>query len=242
MKVKTPLRPWSRQGPDPRAWLEHLPALKRSPRRELVSLCGTQRRPALRRPCVAHVWQTVQRRAEWSTTPESRGFLLHCHEVLRSDQAGALAYARHVIEYERLPYEQRQRVKAERAVDFAKQAMVGNVTPAQLAYLAALGHPGPVPADRAEASQLIDALRQKRGAAMTHRLLHYPGPTPDNLACLPDALTQRPQWVLWRGVETAEEDTGEIRLNKVPYDPQTLHKASTTDPSTWGTFTYWLSR
>ena len=73
---------------------------------------------------------------------------------------------------------------------------------------------------------------------MTHRLLHYPGPTPDNLACLPDALTQRPQWVLWRGVETAEEDTGEIRLNKVPYDPQTLHKASTTDPSTWGTFTY----
>ena len=59
---------------------------------------------------------------------------------------------------------------------------------------------------------------------MTQSLLLYPGPTPDNLACVPEALTQRPQWVLWRGVEKVDEDTGEIRLNKVPYDPQTLQQ------------------
>ena len=73
---------------------------------------------------------------------------------------------------------------------------------------------------------------------MTQRFLCYPGPTSDNLACVPEALTQRPQWVLWRGVETLNEQTGELTLTKVPYDPQTLHKASTTEPSTWGMFAY----
>ena len=163
MKVKTPLRPWSRQAPIPAPGWNTSRALKRSPVANWFHYAVRNGASTPQAVCSA-VWQTVQRRAEWSATPESRGFLLHCHEVLRSDQAGALAYARHVIEYERLPYEQRQRVKAERAVHFAKQAMVGKpATPAQLAYLAALGHPGPVPADRAEASQLIDALRQKGG-------------------------------------------------------------------------------
>ena len=73
---------------------------------------------------------------------------------------------------------------------------------------------------------------------MTQSLLLYPGPTPDNLACLPGALIQRPQWILWRGVETLNDQTGELKITKIPYDPQTLTKASTTDPSTWGTFAY----
>jgi hypothetical protein len=84
--------------------------------------------------------------------------------VLRSDQAGALAYAQSVLDYERLPYETRQRVKAERAMGFLKQAMAGKeVTAAQLAYLHRLGYQGDPPVDRAHASQLIDQLRTQQG-------------------------------------------------------------------------------
>ena len=109
-------------------------------------------------------WQTIQRRLEWSTTPESRGFLLHGLEVLRSTQPEALAYAAYVLEYEALPYEARQRVKAERAMGFLRQAMVGKeVTPAQRSYLQALGYRGAAPADRQAASQLIDQLRTQQG-------------------------------------------------------------------------------
>ena len=109
---------------------------------------------------------------------------------------------------------------------------------AQLSFLQALGFEGPAPATMAEASARLTAAAAERGTFMTQSFLCYPGPTSDNLACVPDALTQRPQWVLWRGMETLHEQTGELKLTKVPYDPQTLHKASTTDPSTWGTFAY----
>ena len=123
---------------------------------------GAQTPPAV----CSGVWQTIQRRLEWSTTPESRGFLLHCLEVLRSTQPDALAYDEHVLAYEALPYDKRQRVKAERVIGFLTQAMVGKeVTPAQLAYLHRLGYQGDPPRDRAEASALIDQLRRERGLA-----------------------------------------------------------------------------
>jgi hypothetical protein len=84
--------------------------------------------------------------------------------VLRSDQAGALAYAQSVIEYERLPAEQRQKMKAERAVRFLKERMVGKApTAPQLAYLRRLGYQGAPPRDRAEASALIDRLLTQQG-------------------------------------------------------------------------------
>jgi hypothetical protein len=64
----------------------------------------------------------------------------------------------------------------------------------------------------------------------------YSGPTAEDLNRLPAELKSRPQWVLWRGEDRIDQQTGEVKLNKIPIDPQTLHNADTTDPTTWGTF------
>jgi putative DNA primase/helicase len=50
---------------------------------------------------------------------------------------------------------------------------------------------------------------------------------PENI---PEELTERPQWVLWRYEERDSKAT------KVPYDPKTGRKASATDLMTWDTF------
>jgi putative DNA primase/helicase len=63
----------------------------------------------------------------------------------------------------------------------------------------------------------------------------HTGPTAEDLARIPDALKALDQWILWRGVERLDQQTGEVRLNKIPIDPRTLHNADTTDPLTWGT-------
>jgi putative DNA primase/helicase len=64
----------------------------------------------------------------------------------------------------------------------------------------------------------------------------YTGPTAADLARIPATLTQRPQWVLWRGVDEVDKKTGELRLTKVPYNARTLRKASTTNARTWSPF------
>jgi putative DNA primase/helicase len=64
----------------------------------------------------------------------------------------------------------------------------------------------------------------------------YTGPAVKDLARIPAELTCREQWVLWRGEDRVDRTTGEITLTKIPVDPQTLRNASSTDPSTWGTF------
>lgn len=66
----------------------------------------------------------------------------------------------------------------------------------------------------------------------------YPGPTSENIACLPQALTLLRQWVLWRGEDRAGPQGGPPKLNKIPMNPQTLTSADTTDPTTWHTFTF----
>jgi putative DNA primase/helicase len=80
---------------------------------------------------------------------------------------------------------------------------------------------------------------------MTTPTAVYTGPTAAELACIPEALKARPQWVLWRGVDKVDEDTGEIKLNKVPYTTRRStkagratfeSKASSTNKKTWGTF------
>ena len=105
------------------------------------------------------VERTVQRRLSW----RSEDWLMLVLARLADDRRGAMAYAMHVIDYEALPKEARQRVKAERTFSYLKEAMRGkDVTPAQQAYLRALGYAGPAPADQAAASSLIDQLK-KRG-------------------------------------------------------------------------------
>lgn len=64
----------------------------------------------------------------------------------------------------------------------------------------------------------------------------YTGPTVKDLASIPAELTARAQWVLWRGEDRVDLQTGEVKITKIPVDPQTLRNASSTDPSTWGTF------
>jgi putative DNA primase/helicase len=71
---------------------------------------------------------------------------------------------------------------------------------------------------------------------MTQGSVLYTGPTVEDLDRIPDALTARRQWVLWRGVDTVDAQTGEIRLNKIPINPQSLKHADSTNPRTWGTF------
>lgn len=72
---------------------------------------------------------------------------------------------------------------------------------------------------------------------MTQHTRCYAGPTAADLAHIPRELTARPQWVLWQGADRIDTKTGEITgLEKIPINPHTLHKASTTNPQTWGTF------
>ena len=71
---------------------------------------------------------------------------------------------------------------------------------------------------------------------MSSALSIYTGPTAEDLDRIPTDLKARPQWVLWRGEDRIDPRTGEVKLNKIPIDPQTLRNADTTDPTTWETF------
>jgi putative DNA primase/helicase len=64
----------------------------------------------------------------------------------------------------------------------------------------------------------------------------YTGPTTEDIARIPADLKALPQWILWRGEDKVNQRTGEVKLNKVPYDPRTERKADTTNPDTWGSF------
>jgi hypothetical protein len=79
----------------------------------------------------------------------------------------AEAFARACIAWAALPREERERRKAERAAQHRQAWLEAQpATPKQLAYLAALGHRGPV-ANRHEAGLLIDryTTARKGGAA-----------------------------------------------------------------------------
>src|SRR5206468_2296991 len=68
-----------------------------------------------------------------------------------------------------------------------------------------------------------------RGGAMTapYRLAHSPE---QMQARVPSALIELPQWVCWRS-ETRNSGT-----TKIPVNPWTGRKASSTDPHTWTSF------
>src|SRR5262249_25963575 len=70
---------------------------------------------------------------------------------------------------------------------------------------------------------------------MTTRAL-YTGPTAEDLDHIPPELKAFRQWVLWHWAARIDQQTGEVKLTKIPINPQTLHNASPTDPRTWGAF------
>jgi len=89
-----------------------------------------------------------------------------CHYTIKNHVGAALSFARYVIWREALPDADRRAEKARRRKPFAREAatlsMAGKpVTEAQLRYLHNLGHTGKPPADRAEASALIDQLANR---------------------------------------------------------------------------------
>jgi hypothetical protein len=77
--------------------------------------------------------------------------------VLRLDREALLAGARWALWWESLPYAERQRLKQERSTPAIERYMAEQPpTEKQLSYLQALGYSGPAPANRLEASRLID--------------------------------------------------------------------------------------
>ena len=143
--------------PDPGGWLTQWPTGRRSLLANVFHF-ATRKGACTPHAVVAAVIQELQRRLQWGDDPTLRAVL----EQLQGDPAPALHYAGTVITDEQLPYEARQRVKAERATPYLLEAMRGKpVTDKQSAYLRALGHIGPQPEDRAAASALIDRLTRE---------------------------------------------------------------------------------
>jgi hypothetical protein len=146
---------------DPRAWLEHFPANRRS---TIANWFHYAVRGGATTPnAVVHqVQQTVQHRLQWARDAVAETHLHTVREALQTERAGALAYAASVIAYEQLPYDARQRVKAARATSYLQEAMRGKpVTEKQTVLLRLLGYTGPQPEDRAAASALIDRLTRE---------------------------------------------------------------------------------
>ena len=89
---------------DPRAWLEHFPATRRSAIANFFhhAVRGGATTPGA---VIQQVQHTIQRRLQWATPHTDVAHLLAVSTTLQEDRAGALAYAQYVIAYEQLPYE-----------------------------------------------------------------------------------------------------------------------------------------
>jgi hypothetical protein len=84
-------------------------------------------------------------------------------QALQTAPQEAYAYAQSVLDWEHLPHAERERQKQERGRHFQQQYMAQlPVTPQQQAFLQRLGYAGEPPANRAEASTLIDGLLNAR--------------------------------------------------------------------------------
>jgi hypothetical protein len=147
-----------------RAFLQHFEQKRRSGIANLFHFSIRDHGCTTARQVCSQVWQTVHRRTQYANDKETATHLAHVLAVMQHDQTGALAYAQSVLEYEQLPYEARQRVKAERSRAYGHEAMRGKpVTAPQVAMLRRLGFTGEAPSDRAAASQLIGELMRERG-------------------------------------------------------------------------------
>jgi hypothetical protein len=153
--------------PDPTSdsWLAQWPSNRRS---TLANLFYSAVRRGLTEPpaIVEQVTAEIHRRLQWATAFETRQWWCQVLNTLSDDPRGAQTYAAEVLATEHLPRAERERQKQERAKTYIQQAMQGKpVTDKQLWLLRSLGHRGPLPSDRADASMLIDTLLRKKGAA-----------------------------------------------------------------------------
>ena len=161
--LPAPVTPAKNVAPDARAWLTHFPPERRSAVANWFHMSVRSGVPVPAAVLVA-VEATVQRRLWWCKDLDDDWLHLVIAR-LQDDRGGAMVYAQSVIDYEQLPPEVKQRIKAERSFAYLRDIMRGKaVTSAQLSYLRALGYLGPAPHDRAAASQLIDTL--KKGGAL----------------------------------------------------------------------------
>lgn len=141
-----------------RVWLECFPATRRSGVANLFhqSVRGGAHTPAL---VVHQVQHALQRRRQWTADPVRNAHLVAILTAIDTDRPGAVAYAATVIAYEQLPQEERQQLKHTRATQYREAYMQSQpTTDAQLRYLRTLGYTGTTPANRLEASTLIDGL------------------------------------------------------------------------------------
>jgi hypothetical protein len=153
--------------PDPAtvSWLAQWPPHRRS---ALANFFFAAVRRGLTEPpaIVEQVTAEIHRRLQWATASETRQWWFQVLNTLSDDPRGAQTYAAEVLATEQLPRAERERQKQERAKQFIQQAMQGKpATDKQLWLLRTLGHRGPLPSDRAEASVWIDALLRKKGGA-----------------------------------------------------------------------------
>ena len=153
--------------PDPASvsWLAQWPTKRRS---TLANLFYGAVRGGLTEPpaIIEQVTAEIHRRLQWATNFETRQWWSQVLNTLSDDPRGARAYAAEVLATEQLPRAERERQKQQRARQFIEQAMQGKpATDKQRWVLRNLGHRGPLPSDRAEASALIDTLLRKKGGA-----------------------------------------------------------------------------
>lgn len=115
---------------------------------------------------VQMVQAALARRLQYAIPPQhATDETLHAvWQALQTAPQEAYSYAQSVLDWESLPRAERERQKQERGRHFQRQYMAQlPVTPQQQAFLRQLEHQGELPANRAEASLLIDGLLSARG-------------------------------------------------------------------------------
>jgi hypothetical protein len=150
----------TRDAGTPREWLAQWPTACRSLISNLFhkAVRAGATTPAL---IVTAVHADLRRRLRYAT-PWLDATDATLHAVLQALQTApqeAYPYAADVLAWEGLPRAERERQKRARAKPYRDTYMAGRpATEAQLRFLRGLGHTGAAPANRAQASWLIDEL------------------------------------------------------------------------------------
>jgi hypothetical protein len=144
--------------PTPDTWLSQFPEKRRS---LLANLFYGAVRLGLTEPMVivTHVMHECHKRRQGSADQAEREHWTHVLQVLRENPAAVQGYAQTVLANEQMPRAQREQQKAAARKGHILRAMEGKpASPKQHVLLRSLGYEGVLPADRAEASTLIDHL------------------------------------------------------------------------------------